>query len=166
MIFDAASSMLARSSAVSLIEAAPLFSVSLCNFVVPGIGMIHGFCASNQANAIWAVVAFLLSAIFPSKSINAWFALRASGVKRGIVLRMSTFSNFVFSSIFPVRNPLPRGLNGTKPILSSSSGELFAHLLQKDQSILLYLLLLNPLRYLQHLQLARSGQHDADTTDQ
>ena len=30
-------------------------------------------------------------------------------------------SNVVFSSIFPVRKPLPSGLNGTKPIPSSSS---------------------------------------------
>ena len=30
-------------------------------------------------------------------------------------------SNVVFSSIFPVRKPLPSGLNGTKPMPSSSS---------------------------------------------
>ena len=30
-------------------------------------------------------------------------------------------SNVVFSSILPVRKPLPSGLNGTKPIPSSSS---------------------------------------------
>ena len=37
------------------------------------------------------------------------------------MLRKSELSNVVFSSIFPVRKPLPRGLNGTKPIPSSSS---------------------------------------------
>ncbi|MNJ79594.1 hypothetical protein D3C77_776650 [compost metagenome] len=49
------------------------------------------------------------------------FALRASGVKRGTLLRKSVGSNFVFSSILPVRKPAPSGLKGTKPILSSSS---------------------------------------------
>ena len=37
------------------------------------------------------------------------------------MLRKSELSNVVFSSIFPVRKPLPSGLNGTKPIPSSSS---------------------------------------------
>ncbi len=40
--------------------------------------------------------------------------------KRGTMLRKSDLSNFVFSSILPVRKPLPSGLNGTKPIPSSS----------------------------------------------
>ena len=30
-----------------------------CSFVVPGIGTIHGFCASSQASAICAGVALL-----------------------------------------------------------------------------------------------------------
>jgi hypothetical protein len=37
------------------------------------------------------------------------------------VLRKSVLSNFVSASILPVKNPLPSGLNGTKPIPSSSS---------------------------------------------
>src|SRR5947208_12908134 len=37
------------------------------------------------------------------------------------MLRKSELSNVVFSSILPVRKPLPRGLKGTKPIPSSSS---------------------------------------------
>src|SRR6266581_4131730 len=37
------------------------------------------------------------------------------------MLRKSELSNVVFSLIFPVRKPLPRGLYGTKPIPSSSS---------------------------------------------
>jgi len=37
------------------------------------------------------------------------------------MLRKSELSNVVFSSIFPVRKPFPRGLNGTNPIPSSSS---------------------------------------------
>ncbi len=53
------------------------------------------------------------------KLTNAWFALMFSGVKRGnVVPRRSP--NSVLSVIFPVRNPLPRGLKGTKPIPSSS----------------------------------------------
>ena len=48
-----------RSSAVSSTAAAPMFSSSRCSFVVPGIGTIHGFCASSQASAICAGVAFL-----------------------------------------------------------------------------------------------------------
>jgi len=42
-------------------------------------------------------------------------------VKRGRVLRKSELSNFAFSSILPVRKPLPSGLYGTNPIPSSSS---------------------------------------------
>src|SRR5207244_2552287 len=37
------------------------------------------------------------------------------------MLRKSELTNAVFSSIVPVRNPLPRGLNGTNPMPSSSS---------------------------------------------
>src|SRR5215469_11887030 len=43
-----------------------------------------------------------------------------SGRKRGMVLRKSVLSNFVSGVIFPVRNPLPSGLYGTKPMPSSS----------------------------------------------
>src|SRR6266403_225353 len=42
-------------------------------------------------------------------------------VKAWEVLRKSVPSNFVSSLILPVRKPLPRGLNGTNPIPSSSS---------------------------------------------
>ena len=64
---------------------------------MPGIGTIHGFCASSQASAIWAGVACLRAAISPSRSTSAWFALRASAVNRGTVLRKSVLSNVVFS---------------------------------------------------------------------
>ena len=40
-----------------------MFSSRRCSFVVPGIGTIQGFCASSQASAIWAGVAFFRSAI-------------------------------------------------------------------------------------------------------
>jgi hypothetical protein len=46
---------------------------------------------------IWARVACLWAAISPSRSTSVWFALRASGVKRGTILRKSVLSNFVFS---------------------------------------------------------------------
>ncbi len=89
--------------------------------MVPGIGTIHGFWASSHASAICAGVAFFRSANFVSHSTNARFAFRFSGVKRGTMLRKSPLSNVVFSSIFPVRNPLPSGLKGTNPIPNSSS---------------------------------------------
>ena len=49
------------------------------------------------------------------------FALRLSSVNRGTLLRKSVGSNVVFSSILPVRKPLPSRVNGTKPMPSSSS---------------------------------------------
>ena len=60
------------------------------------MGTIHGFCASSQASAICAGVAFFRAAILPSRSTRAWFAFRASGVKRGTMLRKSVLSNVVF----------------------------------------------------------------------
>src|SRR5580658_575263 len=121
VIFEAALLISRRSSDESLIATEPMFSSRRDNLVVPGIGTIHGFCASSQASAICAGVAPFCLAILPRRSTTAWFAFRASGVKRGRVLRKSLLPNFVFSSIFPVRNPFPRGLYGTKPIPSSSS---------------------------------------------
>ena len=52
-----------RSSGVSSTSAAPMFSSRRSSLVVPGIGTIHGFCASSQASAICAGVAFFRSAI-------------------------------------------------------------------------------------------------------
>jgi len=48
-------------------------------------------------------------------------AARFSSVKRGIVVRMSSGVNSVVVLTMPVRKPLPSGLNGTKPMPSSSS---------------------------------------------
>ena len=50
---------------------------------IPGIGTIHGFCASSQASAICAGVTFFRVANARSMSTNARFALSASGVNRG-----------------------------------------------------------------------------------
>ena len=94
---------------MNLIASEPLFSSRRDNLVVPGIGTIHGFCASSHASAICAGVAFFCSAILPSRSTNALFALRFSGVKRGTTVRKSVLSNLVSSVILPVRKPLPRG---------------------------------------------------------
>ena len=47
--------------------------------VVPGIGTIHGFCASSQASAICAGVTFFTAAISPSRSTRVWLDLRCAG---------------------------------------------------------------------------------------
>ena len=54
------------------------------------------------------------------------FAWRASAVKRGTTLRKSVLSNVVFSSIFPVRKPLPSGLKEQTDASSSSVGKISA----------------------------------------
>ena len=72
--------------------AAPRFSSRRCSLVVPGMGTIQGFCASSQARAIWAGVAFFAVAMAARRSTIAWLALRASGVKRGSVLRKSVLA--------------------------------------------------------------------------
>lgn len=51
-IFEAALSISRRSSPVSWTASEPMFSSRRDNLVVPGIGTIHGFCASSQASAI------------------------------------------------------------------------------------------------------------------
>ena len=101
-----------RSSGVSSTAAAPMFSSRRCSFVVPGIGTIHGFWASSQASAIWAGVACFRAAISPSRSTRAWFAFRASGVKRGTMLRKSVLSNVVFSSDLPREEALAQRAEG------------------------------------------------------
>jgi hypothetical protein len=63
VIFAAASLISRRSSGVSSTAAASVFSIRRWSLVVPGIGTIHGFCASSQASAIWAGVTFFLAAI-------------------------------------------------------------------------------------------------------
>ena len=45
----------------------------------------------------------------------------ASSVNRGSLLRRSSAAKLVELSMVPVRKPLPSGLNGTKPMPSSSS---------------------------------------------
>ena len=74
---------------MSSTSAAAMFSSRRCSFVVPGIGTIHGFCASTHASAICAGVAPFCSATRSSRSTNARFAARASASKRGTVLRKS-----------------------------------------------------------------------------
>ena len=103
-------------SGVSSTSTAPMFSFRRLSFVVPGIGAIHGFWARTQASAICAGVAFfrfcdLLQLNPPTP--DSLFAPPA--LKRGTTLRKSALSKVVFSFIFPVRKPLPSGLNVTKP---------------------------------------------------
>ena len=87
-----------------------MFSSRRSSLVVPGIGTIQGFCASSQASAICAGVARFRAPICSSNSTTGRFALRASGVKRGRLVRLSLPPNAVVSSILPVRKPLPSGL--------------------------------------------------------
>ena len=84
------------------------------------MGTIHGFWARSQAIATWPGVASVRAAISPILSTRAWFARRASAESRGTTFRKSSLANVVLSVIVPVRNPFPSGLNGTKPIPSSS----------------------------------------------
>ena len=95
---------------MSVTDTAPMFSSSRWRLVVPGMGTIHGFCASSQASAIRAGVACLRAAMSASSATSAWFAFRASGVNRGSDARKSELSKLVFSSIFPARKPRPSGL--------------------------------------------------------
>ncbi len=74
------------------------------------IGTIHGFCASSQASAICAGVAFLSSATRRIRSTRAWFFSMASGVKRGRMWRKSFSASLLSLPIAPVRKPLPSGL--------------------------------------------------------
>src|ERR1700747_2095881 len=85
-----------------------------------GVLCAEGFFPSSPASAICAGVAFFFFAKELITSTKAWFALRFSGLNRGTLLRKSVLSNLVSASILPVRKPLPSGLNGTKPIPSSS----------------------------------------------
>jgi hypothetical protein len=76
---------------------------------VPGIGTIHGFCASSQASAICAGVA-VLALRDRAEQIDQRL-VRLAGLRREArqLLRKSVLSNVVFSSILPVRKPLPSG---------------------------------------------------------
>jgi hypothetical protein len=87
---------------------AAMFSSKRVSFVVPGMETIHGFWARSSASAAnWAAVALFRCAVLLSSSTKAWFALRASGVRRGMVLWKSELSNVAFSSIFPlVKGPI------------------------------------------------------------
>src|SRR2546427_3945457 len=77
VMLEATLSISRRSSDVSSMAAAPMFSSRRSSFLVPGIGATQGFWARSHASAIWAGVAFFRSAIVRSSSIKAWFALRA-----------------------------------------------------------------------------------------
>jgi hypothetical protein len=95
--------------------------------VVPGIGTIQGFCASSQASAICAGVDPLRAAMPASTSTSAWFAWRASGAKRGTVLRKSVRRRRVLVD-----------LAGQEALAERAEGhEADAELLQQRQDLLL-----------------------------
>ena len=96
-----------------------MFSSSRCNLVVPRIGTIHGLCASNHANAIWAGVAPAVGHLLDELD-ERQVGLPRLGWKRGTLLRKSPDSKVVLRSIVPVNQPAPSGEKLTKPIPSSS----------------------------------------------
>ena len=99
-----------------------MFSSSRCSFVVPGIGTIQGFRASSQASAICAGVACFRAAICAEQIDQR--LVRGPRLRREAGDRVPHVPGAELScprSIAPVRKPLPNGLNGTKPMPSSSS---------------------------------------------
>ena len=111
MILEAAVSISRRSSAVSSTAAAPMFSSRRCSFVVPGMGTIHGFWASSQASAIWAGVAFFRSRDLAEQIDQGLIRLqRLRREAREGAAEVGAVEGCVFSSILPVRKPLPSGL--------------------------------------------------------
>ena len=101
---------------------APRFSSSRWRLVVPGIGTIHGFCASSHASAICAGVALLpfgeRRQPVDERQVRLPVLRRESRDDVAEVGRCRTSS---CRRSCPVRNPLPSGLNGTNPMPSSSS---------------------------------------------
>ena len=88
---------------------APTFSSSGCSWWCRD-RHDPGRCASSQASAICAGVAFFSAAIRFSRSTSAWFFSIASGVNRGRILRKSFSASRVSLDMTPVRKPLPSGL--------------------------------------------------------
>ena len=88
------------------------FGFTFINDHVAAFSLMHVLSAGQQP--------FLKPGQEPT---TAWFASRASGVKRGTWLRKSVASNLVLASILPVRKPEPSGPQHTKPIPNSSQAE-------------------------------------------
>lgn len=83
-----------------------MFSSRCDNLVVPGIGMIQGFLASSQANAICAEVTLRVRPNSFRTSTGARLARIASGVNLGRIFQLSFPElNRVYSLIVPPRNP-------------------------------------------------------------
>ena len=81
-----ASSISRRSAAVSWTSAAGRLSSRCSIFVPPGIGTIHGFWASSQANAICAGVIFLRAARFLQKVDHLEVGFQRFGREAGKIL--------------------------------------------------------------------------------
>ena len=108
---------------MSSTSAAAMFSSSRSGAVVPGIGTIHGCCASSQASAIWAGVAPLRSAI-AAEQVDERLVGRAGLGRRTAgwcCADVAGARTRALRRCVPVRKPLPSGLNGTNPMPSSSS---------------------------------------------
>lgn len=75
--------------------AAAAFSCTRSIRLIPGIGAICEYWASNQVRAIWPAIAPSRSAKLLTWSTNAWLAVRLSEVNRGMVLRTSPVKDVV-----------------------------------------------------------------------
>ena len=107
---------------ISSIATAPMFSSRRWSFVVPGMGTIHGFCASSHASAICAGVAFFRSADLAEQIDQRLVGLAClRGEARNACCGCRSCRTSCSRRSCPVRKPLPSGLKGTKPMPSSSS---------------------------------------------
>ena len=77
---------------------------------MPGIGTIHGFCASSQASAICAGVAFFCLPMAVEQIDEGLVGLAGLGREARQRAAEVVLSKLVLSSILPVRKPLPSGL--------------------------------------------------------
>ena len=126
-----------RSSAVSSTPAAATFSSSRSSFVVPGIGTIHGFCASSHASAICAGVAFFRAPISGEQIDQGAVGLAGLGREAGQRVADVVLAKLVCSSILPGEETLAQRAEGTKPMPSSSrSGRTSASGLSPPQRVL------------------------------
>jgi len=96
-----------------------MFSSSRSSFRVPGIGTIQFLCEQPGERDLRGRGAFPLGDAlqqFDHRHVCGARPLQSAGE----MLRKSVPLKVVLVSIVPVRKPAPSGLNGTKPIPSSS----------------------------------------------
>ena len=113
--------MSCKSPGVSVTFTAPRFSSSRCSLVVPGMGTIQGFCASSQARAICAGVALFALGDWLNEVDQGQVGLaRLRREARHDVAEVGRIELGVLVDLAG-EEPAPSGLNGTKPMPSSSS---------------------------------------------